>query len=543
MDGIPICVVAFDLMELNGVPLLRLPLRARRRLLTSIFNLLPGRFSFAKGIDVDLSASTSTTSSSNSSNSSSVDEAREAREVVVQERLTEELHAAFKGSCEGLMAKLLDTDGQDSRLWENFDDDDNNNNKGAARAATTTAQEDQAGIPIPGRLTTKQIAALLERARGATSIQAPAPSSLGVSSSSAGSNADITVLEDEEEDVEEDGDGESSEGEDEDEDGRQKGKNAAAVNISFDESEEGSSGVGVGSKRRKPGGVAASAKHGPKTAKKAKKASSATTVGKSAAAKKGKQKDEPNNATVMMLSTYEPDARSNTWKKLKRDYLEGVGDTIDVIPIGGWQGQGRKAKWISPFLLGVYNRRSGRYESLCRVMSGFTDEFYRKWSAFYLDPANEMLIEHESEARKMYDTKESPQWWFRPPHPHQNDGSSGSGLRGHVWEIKGADLTLSPVHQAALGFLSAERGISLRFPRFLRLREDKGPEDTTSPKQLADLYRAQARKEDEGGKGQPAKGVDDENGEGAEGEEEEGPYVGVGALDDDDDDDDDGEEV
>ena len=82
---------------------------------------------------------------------------------------------------------------------------------------------------------------------------------------------------------------------------------------------------------------------------------------------------------------YEAGTRSHLWLKLKRDYVAGFSDTIDVVPVGAWFGNGRKAQkgFLSPILLAVYDEDDGTFQSISRCMS-FSDKMYAAMREFYL---------------------------------------------------------------------------------------------------------------------------------------------------------------
>ena len=55
----------------------------------------------------------------------------------------------------------------------------------------------------------------------------------------------------------------------------------------------------------------------------------------------------------------------------------------------------------------------------------------------------------------------------------------------------GSSITESPVSVAAKGLAAPSRGLSLRFPRFIRVREDKNIETASTPAFLLGLWAAQ----------------------------------------------------
>ena len=80
----------------------------------------------------------------------------------------------------------------------------------------------------------------------------------------------------------------------------------------------------------------------------------------------------------LMLKTpnagYRAGARGSNWLKLKREYRNELGDSLDLVVIGAYFGRGRRTGLYGTLLLGTYNPEKDNFPSICKVGTGFTDE-------------------------------------------------------------------------------------------------------------------------------------------------------------------------
>ncbi len=167
---------------------------------------------------------------------------------------------------------------------------------------------------------------------------------------------------------------------------------------------------------------------------------------------------------------YEAGARGWSWIKLKRSYISKMIEPVDLVVVGAFWGRGKRAGTYGALLLAAYNEEKDRFETVCKMGTGFTDEELARLPEIFKDYA----IDHKH-PRVLSEIEADV--WFVP---------------AKVIEVIGDEITLSPIHTCAKGVIEEGSGLAIRFPRFTgKWRDDKSPQDATTVKEIVEMYKAQ----------------------------------------------------
>ncbi len=166
---------------------------------------------------------------------------------------------------------------------------------------------------------------------------------------------------------------------------------------------------------------------------------------------------------------YTAGARKFAWIKLKKSYAAGLTDTVDGVIVGYYLGKGKRTKFgLGGLLAAVYDEKNGRFRTICKIGTGFSEEqmtwFEKTLSKISL-----------KEKPKNVDALIKADVWVQPK---------------IVVEINADEITKSPVHTAGM---RGKEGLALRFPRLVKIREDKSPTQATTEKEIEELFEMQGK--------------------------------------------------
>ena len=169
---------------------------------------------------------------------------------------------------------------------------------------------------------------------------------------------------------------------------------------------------------------------------------------------------------------YRAGTRGSNWLKLKREYRNELGDSLDLIVIGAYFGRGRRTGLYGTLLLATYNPEKDNFPSICKVGTGFTDE---SLDQLYQILSNKVTLKKNP---RIVSEMEAD-IWFEPE---------------LVLEIVASEITLSPIHKTGLDLIRKSSGFALRFPKFTgKIRYEKAVEDASTGEEVFALYKRQSK--------------------------------------------------
>ena len=187
--------------------------------------------------------------------------------------------------------------------------------------------------------------------------------------------------------------------------------------------------------------------------------------------------DEASEGLVVKnpRSAYRLSDRNDDWMKVKPEYMLEYGEHLDCIVIGGYYGSGKKSGRLSSYLCGlfVHDSREGKDAQKCvsffKVGGGINANDYARF-------------DHITENKWIkWDPKKPPTNWITL------GGGDKQKERPDVW-IKPVDSFVIEAKAASVGSSDEfAAGLTLRFPRYRRFREDRDWKNALSVQSFLDM--------------------------------------------------------
>jgi DNA ligase-1 len=159
-------------------------------------------------------------------------------------------------------------------------------------------------------------------------------------------------------------------------------------------------------------------------------------------------------------ANYRAGRREFVWLKLKP-----VLETLDLVVVGGLYGKGKRAGFFGSYILAARDDETGKFKTITKCGSGYTDEDLEELTKIF--KKIQIKKPHED-----VDIKINCDAYFEPK---------------VVFEMVYEEIQASPEEKHTSGF-------GLRFPRYVRIREDRRPEEINTVQELEQFYSEQQKR-------------------------------------------------
>lgn len=174
-------------------------------------------------------------------------------------------------------------------------------------------------------------------------------------------------------------------------------------------------------------------------------------------------------------SMYRLNERNDDWIKVKPEYMTEFGEDLDCVVIGGYYGSGGRGGGRSSFMCGLRvdedphsNANPMKFYSFFKVGGGFTRDDYR-------------AIKHRTDGKwREWDAKAASKYI-------ELGGKNGLAEKPDEWIRPDESIVISVKAASVIVTDQFRMNLSLRFPRFKRLRPDKDWKTALSIQEFIDL--------------------------------------------------------